>query len=88
MKDINDPKIKEEIEALERAFYQAVEVLREDKNFKIYIERVEALMQATQDAAMKAKSWEDFQRLQMYFMFTKDLLSIAYAEDPNNQPNS
>lgn len=88
MQDINDPQMRKEIEAQQKAFFNAVMVLREVPEFKIYLERLEQMAEYTKDRLTKTKSFDDIKVLQVYYQYINDLLSLAYAEDPNQQPDT
>lgn len=88
MQDINDPKIQKEMEAQQKAFFDSVMVLRELPEFKTYLDRLETMAEYTKDKLTKTKSYDDIKVLQTYYQFINDLLILAYAEEPNKQPDT
>ena len=86
--DINDPKVKKELETEVKAFYEAVRGLRELEGFKLYIKRLEDMAEYTKDKVMGMKDYEDIVKLQVYYQFLNDLLMIAHAEDQNIEPDA
>lgn len=83
MQDINDPKVRAEIEAREKTLSAAMDTLRKQKEFQLYIDQLEAFAEETKDRVMKLKDHEDIKILQSYYQVLNNFIYMARHEDPN-----
>lgn len=86
MYDPNDPKFIKEMEDKKRLFYDSVILLRDDANFKVFLERIEELAEQTKQDLTECKTMEDVVKLQTYYHYLQDLFGVAYEQEPNPTP--
>lgn len=85
MQNINDPKVRAEIEAKEKALSNVMLSLREHKEFKVYLEELGKFSEYTKERIMTVKDHEDIKILQTYYQVLNNFIDLANYEDPNKR---
>lgn len=85
MQDINDPKVRAEMETMEKTLSAAMDTLRKQKEFQLYVDQLEVFAERTKNRVMELKDHEDIKILQAYYQVLNNFIYMARHEDPNKR---